>query len=265
MITFYSQNVWNSFPTSYRNTLISSLISDFDADICVFQECGPKTTRSGEAPLPELLEDTYAEVCPDIADSNYTPVFYKKDKFDVPDSGYFLYDGLNDSNSKSVTWAVLKEKASSVRFAAVSTHFWWMSESEKDNEQRLKNVDQLYELCESVIKKYDVPVIIGGDFNNGKNAEQGDEPYKYMLQKGFCDIRLGADETTDEYTHHDYPILNEDGTFEKGALPKRNLDYIFTYGIYPVKAKKFDVITSQKALDSSDHCPLIGELEFFNS
>ena len=262
MITIYDQNVWNYSPASYRNTLIRSLISEFDADICAFQECGPETNRSARLALPALMEDEYLEVCPEYANVNFTPVFYKKDKFLLLDSGYFLYDGLNDSDSKSVTWAVFEEKNSSDKFAVISTHFWWMFTSEKDNEQRLRNVDQLYEISNYIIKKHNVPVIIGGDFNNGKNSMQGEEPYKYMLEKGFCDIRLSAKETTDEYTHHEYPILNGDSIYEKGSLPEKNLDYIFTYGNYPLKAKKFDIITTQNALDSSDHCPLIGIFDF---
>ena len=262
MITFYSQNVWNYNPSEYRNKLIRSLVSDFDADICSFQECGPTTNRVGECPLPSLMADTYEEVCKEFADRNFTPVFYKKEKFNLIDSGYVLYEGLNDVNSKSITWAVLEEKLSSKKFAVISTHFWWMFESEKDNEQRLKNVDQLKAVCDDIIKKYDVLVIIGGDLNNGKNSDQGDRPYRYMLQKNFSDVRITAKETTDEYTHHDYPVLNEEGIYENGPFPVRNLDYIFTYGEKTAEAKKFDVITSQKALNSSDHCPLIAWLEF---
>ena len=103
MITFYSQNVWNYNPSEYRNKLIRSLVSDFDADICSFQECGLTTNRVGECPLPSLMADTYEEVCKEFADRNFTPVFYKKEKFNLIDSGYVLYEGLNDVNSKSIT------------------------------------------------------------------------------------------------------------------------------------------------------------------
>lgn len=262
MITFYCQNVWNYSPSQYRNKLIRSLISDFDADVCMFQEFGPDTICSGELPLPSLMENVYEKVCKETVKRNFTPVYYKRDKFNLIDSGYFLYDGFNDADSKSVTWAVMEERSSLSKFAVISTHFWWMFSSEKDNEQRLRNVDELYEICNKIKEKHDVPIIVGGDLNNGKNAEQGEEPYNYMIQKGFADVRFHAEETTFTFTHHDYPILNEAGIYEKGALPVRNLDYIFTFGNYPVKPKKFDVITTQKALDSSDHCPLIAKIDF---
>ena len=261
MLTFFSQNVWNSNPCDFRIKLIRSLVSDFNADICMFQEFGPYSVRNAKEPLHILMSDEYIEACPDVSDKNYTPVFYKKDCFDVIDSGYLLYDGLNDADSKSVSWVVLKDKKNGNSFAVASTHFWWMAEKEEDFTQRLANVDQLKEVCDGIVAKHNVPVIVSGDFNNGKNSEQGEEPYKKMLSIGFKDVRLIADVTTDMMTHHKYPVQMPDDTFEKGEMPERNLDNIFVYGDFDVKAKMFDVLTSDKALTTSDHCPLIAKIE----
>jgi len=262
MITLYSQNVWNAAPAAFRNKLTDSIIRRVNPDVCAFQECGPYSIRTGEAPLPELISDLYTEVCPELSEENYTAVFYKKDKFSLLDSGYFLYDGFNDANSKSVCWGLLEEKETGIRFVLASTHFWWKIDSEQDFLQRIENANQLKAFCDEITAKYQVPVIIGGDFNNGKNSEQGDEPYQYMLKQGFCDIRLTAEETTDEYTHHDYPKLMEDGTYLCPTMPERNIDYIFTYGKNAPMAKRFEILTDEISLTSSDHCPLIGYFEF---
>ena len=98
----------------------------------------------------------------------------------------------------------------------------------------------------------EVAIDIGGDFNNGKDSEQGDEPYQKMLKKDLCDIRLTADVTIDSYTHHEYPEEMEDGTWVTSEMPVRTLDQIFTYGEYHIKVLEFDILTSQKALDSSE-------------
>jgi len=262
MLTFYSQNVWNSNPCHFRTPIVRSLVSDFNADICMFQEFGPFSVRKGDKPLQNLMSDEYTEICPYISHKNYTPVFYKTDCFDLIDDGYLLYDGLNDADSKSVSWCVLKDKRNGVMFAVASTHFWWMFDNEEDFAQRLANVDQLRAVCDGIIAKHNVPVIIGGDFNNGAFSEQGEEPYKKMLSLGFRDMRLVSEKTTDCLTHHEYPVEMPDGTFTKGEMPERNLDNIFIYGDFDVKALSFDVITSDKALTSSDHCPLIGCIEF---
>lgn len=253
MFSLYSHNIWNYYPTDDRNPLIRSLIDDFDADICAFQECSYTSNRVGNFPICELMKDKYTELGPGLY--NFTPVFYKAEKFNIIDNGYLLYDGLNDVNSKSVTWAVLEDKIEKNRFAVMSTHFWWKAESEKDNLQRLENARQLKALCDEVVKKYNVPVIIGGDFNNGKNSSQGDEPYHFMLKTGFKDIRLTASETTKKHTHRICKYEEGKKAYAPLIEPCITIDYIFTYGegILPLK---FDVLSSEKALMTSDHCPL---------
>ena len=192
----YSQNIWNHNPVEYRNSLVYSLVMQSGADICMFQECGPATNRTGSAAISELMKYEYTEVCPEKANVNFTPVYYKTDKYDLIDSGYYLYTGLNDASSKSVTWAVLEKKESANRFAALSTHFWWKYDSEVDNQQRIQNARELKNICDQIAGEYEVTIVIGGDFNNGENSEQGDEPYKTMLQMGFKDLRLISSKTT---------------------------------------------------------------------
>ncbi len=261
----YCHNVWNGIPCAYRSRVIRGLISDFDADICFFQECGPKTMRigDGESPLPVLMSDVYTEAYCIAAGKNYTPIFYKTSKYNELDSGYFLYDGFNDSNSKSFSWAVLEEKETGKRFIAVSTHLWWRFDSEEDNRQRLQNVAQLKEFLDDIISKTGLPVIIGGDFNNGLGTPQGDEPYQKMLKDGFCDMRLAAEETTDMRTCVDnYPQYLPDKTTAPRSNPDCTIDYIFTYNADDIKLKKFDVLNNEMARRSSDHSPLLGIFEF---
>lgn len=257
----YSQNVWNCLPAAYRNRLVRGLVADVDADVCLFQECAPDTVRRGddEAPLADLLADGYAEVCPELAHKNFTAVFYKKDVYRLVDGGWVLYDGLNDRDSKSITWAVL-EAADGKRVAVASTHLWWRWDDEADNRQRLDNVRQLKAICDGIAEKYGVPVIVGGDFNCGENAPTGEEPYRLAVELGFRDLRFSAPDTTMQYTHRFCEPRAVNGVHETSALPDENLDYIFTYGegVVPVS---FAVPTDEAALKSSDHCPLVGRVE----
>ena len=133
-LSVYCQNVWNSTPLN-RTALQRDLIFDLDADVCCFQECGPKTIRAGAEALPPMLAERYEEVPTSVGEQNYTPVFYKRDRFDLIESGYTLFAGKNDANSKSVTWAILEDKASGVRFGIGSTHFWWKCNEPDDNAQ----------------------------------------------------------------------------------------------------------------------------------
>lgn len=264
MIKLYSQNVWNVLPIDNRSVLVRQMVEEFDADFCAFQECGPNTSRTGKTPLPVLMSDKYAEVCPEKAGVNYTPVFYKKDKYNVIEAAYHVYTGFNDVNSKTLTWGVFEDKQTGDKLAFMSTHFWFKARGDIDTEQRIQNARELKEACDYIIEKYNIPVVASGDFNNGRGSETGEKPYQFMIEQGFKDIRHCAEETTDMFTYHEYPVLDPvKGIYvnKPDALPAFDLDFIFIYGPDKIKAKKFEVITSEVALNSSDHCPLQGTFE----
>lgn len=264
MLTFYSQNIWNMSPAGYRNKLVRSLVADFDADVCAFQECGPVTNRASKPSIVNAMGDAFAEAMPEVARGNYTPIFYRKDKFCLLDKGYLQYAGLNDGKSKGVSWAVLEEKETGKRLAFASTHFWYKARGQEDTDQRIANARQLKEVCDGIVAQYGIPVIIGGDFNNGENAKQDDAPYRAMLEWGFRDARYLAEEsTTQRYTCGDgYPLIQLDGGFLPCPVePHFCIDYILIYGEPSVQVKQFHIETNRKARTSSDHCPLVCRLE----
>ncbi|MBQ7320838.1 MAG: endonuclease/exonuclease/phosphatase family protein [Clostridia bacterium] len=254
-LSVYCQNVWNSTPLN-RTALQRDLIFDLDADVCLFQECGPKTIRADAEALPPMLAERYEEVPTEVGEQNYTPVFYKRERFDLIDHGYILYKGKNDANSKSVTWAILAEKASGVRFGVCSTHFWWRCNEPDDNAHRLSNAAELYACAMDMKQRFDVPVIIGGDLNCGKLASQGEEPWLWLCDR-LIDVRAAAPITTEMLTHHAYPVKDENGLFCDAEMPKRTLDHMFVTEHPNIALRSFEVDTSRRALATSDHCPLI--------
>lgn len=254
-VTLYNHNVWNSTPLN-RTALMRDLIFDLDADVCCLQECGPKTIRMGAEALPPMLAERYLEVPVEVGDLNYTPVFYKRDRFSLIDSGYHLYEGKNDANSKSITWAILEEKGSRVRFGVCSTHFWWKHESEEDNRWRLSNAAALYDCMIGLRDRFGVPVLAGGDLNCGRFSAQGEAPWQWLCEH-LLDARAVASQTTDMLTHHSYPIKDESGMFCDGEMPRRTLDHVFVTDHPYIKIDSFEVDTTRRALTTSDHCPLI--------
>lgn len=259
MYRLYNHNIWNFNPPEDRNLLIHSLIEEFDADFCTFQECSHTSNRLGKFPIQDLLKDKYTEV--GIGMLNYTPVFFKTEKFNLIDSGYFLYDGLNDANSKSVTWAVMEDKENKKRFIVMSTHFWWRADGESDALQRIENAKQLKKFCDEMISKYNLPIIIGGDFNNGLNSTQGDSAYHYMVENNFKDVRFTAPESTDHHTcRSQYKLSEGEKAYTEAGDADITIDYIFTYGdgITPIS---FKVDSSEKARLTSDHHPLLALFE----
>lgn len=263
MIRLYNHNIWGNtkMPIGERNRLIREMIAEYQPDFCSLQECNPSTSRVGDDPMQEILADVYAEASLENQMRNFTPVFYKKDAWDLIDSGFEPYEGLNDGQSKSITWAVLEQKSSKKRVCMVSTHFWYKAAAEEDFLQRIENVKQLKARCDALYAAFGVPIIVSGDLNNGKGSSQGEAPYFAMVEQGFVDIRHKAADTTDSHTIHHYPLQGADGLYFCNEMPSKTLDYIFTYGEH-LTPEKFAVVTSDIALRSSDHCPLIGDFEF---
>jgi len=260
-ITLYCQNIWNH-RYGNRNALINELIRECDADVCCYQECGHKTNRAGHQPIEELMADVYEEAYTDVGRINYTPVFYKREKYESIKSGYFLYEGKNDANSKSVTWIILEDKETKVRFGVCSTHFWWKNDSEDDNQQRIANANALADCVEKLRDEYGVPVIACGDLNCGRFAGQGEEPY-FALRERLLDARVECPITTDKLTHHPYPVEQEDGTYTPGKAPTNTLDHVFFTEHKNINPLSFDVDVSDKARTTSDHCPLLFKAEIY--
>lgn len=261
----FDQNIWGNMKSDQRianrNDLIRDLVISYDPDVVAFQECNPKTSRAPECNVAKKLLFAYDEAASDCADHNFTPLFYHRERVEYLGGGWQLFEGKNDKDSKSFTWALLREKKTDQRVIFLSTHFWWKWESEEDDLQRMANARQLCDFCDALFAKHPVPILVTGDLNSGAGAHQGEGAYRKMLSLGMRDVRFLAESSTDTFTHHPYPILNEKGVYADGAMPIKNLDYVFSYKKPPARMCRFEVVTSQNALDSSDHCPLLFDFE----
>lgn len=269
MIRLYDHNVWGNHvhvPIGNRHQLIRRMIDQYQPDFCTVQECSVKVSRQGDQALPRVLADTYEEAAAEAANRNHTPLFYHRERFTLVEDGFVPFPAICEEvfdTTKSLTWAVLEHKATGKRIGVVSTHFWFKQRLPRDNEQRLNNAAQVKTVCDDIVARYNVPVLVSGDFNCGVTAPLGDEPYRWLVSQGFQDVRHLAEITCDTKTcRHEYPVQDEQGNFH-GHLPiDTTIDYMLLYNGGSLKVKAFDVLTCQDALDSSDHCPLIGDFEW---
>ena len=254
----YNQNVWG-WTVGDRLGVIRNLIRRENPDICTFQEFNPVNVRGASVPLQTLLSDEYIEACSQSSPTTHLAIFYKASKFKEVDSGLHLFSGFNDSNSKGVMWAVLKEISSGNLYAVASTHFWWEFQKAEDDIQRVQNARDLKQVIDNVQTKYSIPFFIAGDLNSGHVAPQKADGYEEMLRLGLKDVRHIAKTSTDNFTLHEYPVMMENGTYAPAPMPKETIDYIFVTSDFVGEIEKFDVLVDNEALKSSDHCPLIAE------
>ncbi len=240
------------------------LYEGYAPDIIGLQECSP-TARSGKSAITALLKaQGYTEVpavAKNTAKSNYTPLFYRADRFTLLEYGHVLFDGQNDSGSKGVTWGVFQSLTDGEKVAVLSTHYWWESKKPQDNLDRESNARQCLEVIETIKTKYDCPVILGGDFN----CTDSSSPYGILTKSGMHDVQSTSAKTENVRTHHSYPTYDEDlGLWADPVSPsggyEKSIDHILSVG-EGLSAKRFDVVTDLYALLSSDHCPMVFDFD----
>ena len=238
-------------PFALRGEMLGELYAAYDPDILGFQEF----TAKADGIVHHL--DGYTKVA--VANNSsriFVSLFYKADKFDVLDSGFHKYtDGEND-DSKSVCWAVFKDKQSGDVFAVASTHFSWKAEA---GEARKTDARQLVEIIAKIEAEHNCPILFGGDFNCNPSSE----PYGIITSSGAVDVQGVAEQTTVSNTAHTVGTFNQElGIYNLPIAPDKNygnsIDHIFLDGKTDnISLKKFLICTDEYALLSTDHTPLI--------
>lgn len=166
------ENQW-----TYRKDLAANVIKFYDVDIFGAQEVLHHQ-------LTDLLERlpgyTYVGVGREDGKTKgeYSPIFFKKDRFTVEDSGNFwLAEDMNAIGKKGwdaacervATWAILKDKVSGKKFFFLNTHL--------DHVGKVARHEGASLVLEQVkVKGKNLPSIVTGDFN----AAPEDEPIQVL-------------------------------------------------------------------------------------
>ena len=180
-------------------------------------------------------------------DGEFSPVFFKKDKFDfiegntdwiseTPDVPSWSWD---TACTRVCSYAKLRDKESGNIFVAMNTHLDHISVEARKNGVRLIN---------EFAKNIDCPIVITGDFNIPEKTDC----YPDMIGYGiFKDTKFEAPVTEDTFTFHEF--FHHNG--ERSVI-----DFVFiTEGF---KALVYHVIQDKiNGAFPSDHCPVLAEID----
>ncbi len=254
----------SKYPVPFRTRSVVEMLQSYSPDVLGLQECSPNSRASGTDIVDYLDFYGYSEVKVTVTNSkksNYTPLFYNPKTVKVIESGYDYYPGsFNDGGSKSITWAVFEVLKSGERFGVCSTHFFYQSDA---GDGRVENATMLADRCIEIYKKYNCPVLAGGDLN----CSSGSAPLKKLISKGLKHIREVAKATNAYKTHHAYPEYSTTlKYYDTFTMPTKeyakSIDHVFSYMADDVTFHNYQVITEDYALMSSDHCPILIDLSF---
>lgn len=236
----------------YRKDAVADFIKSQNLDVVGMQEVLHNQLEDLKARLPE-----YAEVGVGRKDGKtqgeYSPLFFKKDRFDVLDSNTFWlsqypdsvgFIGWDGACTRIATWAKLKDRTSGKIIMAINTHF-----DHVGTEARTKSALLIIEKIKEIAG--DSPAVLTGDFNVSEkwNAYQTITNNDFVMKDAFkiAEKREGVD-----YTFHNFGRIAADSC--------EKIDYIFVTPQIRVTNEYIPAEVPGKFL--SDHNPHVATLEF---
>jgi endonuclease/exonuclease/phosphatase family metal-dependent hydrolase len=180
-------------------------------------------------------------------EGEFSPVFYKRDKFTLLDKGWFWISETPDVPSlgwdscciRICSYAKLKDNETGKIFVAMNTHL-----DHVGNEARKQGVKMLNEKA----KEFNCPTFVTGDFNIPEHTDC----YVDMIEPGlFKDAKFLAPVLENTYTFH--PFFHHNG-------PHDIIDFIFVTDGF--KVNNYHVADDKlHGAYPSDHSPVIVDIE----
>ncbi len=220
-----------------RAERLMAVLDQCDPDVIGFQEAVPEWMEI----LQERLGGRYQYVLKYRAKGSQegTPIFYKKDRFSLADTGYFWLSETPDQESKGwdadyyriCSWVKLTERATGKQFVHFNSH-WDFTEAPQLGSAALTIARA---------KEQSMPVVCTADYNMSWDAKAYQEMTAY-----FTDVNQQRDP---QVTYQNY-----------GGEDEKLIDYVFERGFTPVSYRVLTEKPDGKYV--SDHFGLLSELTF---
>ena len=239
------ENQW-----SKRKENLASMLEFYEADICGMQEVLVGQIRDLTKLLPTY---TYVGVGRDDAKEGgeFSPIFFKKEKYTVLESNTFWLSQTPEKPSKSwdaalnriVTYAKLKDNKTKKVFYVFNTHFDHIGQV-----ARRESAKMLVAKIKAIDPK--IPVILTGDFNSTPTEEP-----TIIINDGLIDAQKVSKQA------HFGPASTFNG-FESKEIAGKLIDYIFL-NTNKIKVLKHATLSNTwGGRFASDHHAVLTQLEF---
>lgn len=246
----YKNNIDSINGWEFRRDNVASLLKYHDADIIGMQEAMFDQIYDMEKRLPGY--DWYGVARMTGPSGECTPIFYRKDRFVLLDSGTFWYSETPDvKESKSwdayfpriASWGKFRDKATKKEFFFFNTHFDHRGEIARQNSALV-----LLKQIEKIAKGK--PVIVTGDFNSRETSVAYSNITGSGVLKDAVQVSKGG---------HYGPINTSAGFFVTNRPPRARIDYVFVNDRVVVK-RTATLTDQQEGRYFSDHLALAADV-----
>lgn len=182
-----------------------------------------------------------------------SPVFFKKDKYDLLKSGTFWLSKTPEKASRGwdamfnriCTYAVLEDKDTGFIYAHFNAHFDHLGVI-----ARLESVAVIAEKIAEIAP--DIPVVLTGDLND----YEGEDMYARVLESGLRDTKtLAKTVSGGNITYHGYSDLVE---------KDRPIDFVFA-NAFASEVESYAVVSEEiNGIYASDHHPVVSKMTMIN-
>jgi endonuclease/exonuclease/phosphatase family metal-dependent hydrolase len=246
----YDITTSNASPWTERHSAISSQIKRFEVDIIGMQEV---LVHQREQLLLDLPGFASVGVGRDdgINTGEFSPIFYKKERFQILISGTFWLSPTPDVPSKGwdaalnriCTYAEFLDIQSKDTFWVLNTHFDHVGET-----ARMKSAELILQKIKEVTKGTNQAVIFCGDLNLND-----DHPTITFLQSQLKDALLNAKQVKTKMNR----TFNN---FDLTTPASKRIDYIFAND--KVRVESYQTIVEPYGISyPSDHFPIFTTLK----
>lgn len=231
-----------------RSQIVTAILDQYAPDSFGVQEATPEWLDI----IDDKLDDLYARVgegrSPIEMFTEYSAVYYRKDKFNLLDSGTIWLSetpekkytkDFDSKHNRIASWAVLENKETGVKYTHINTHLDHVLESTRVEQSKVL-LNKIAEL------EKETTIICTGDFNTYETAQA----YSVMTEK-MTDTKLVAKNSDTGITFHKYGTIEE---HKDGAI-----DFIFaTEG---TETEMYKIIRDTfKGFYPSDHYPIVADV-----
>lgn len=242
-LTSMSFNVYVGAPPPQREISVLQTILSCSPDTLGVQEASPSWMEFFEKNLNHIY-GYVGEGRDGLSNGEYNAIFYKKDRFELIESGTKWLSDTPDTVSKFpesclfriFTYAILSEKASGIKFLVINTHLDHIGPAPRNRQAPV--------ILDFIKKHPSYPVVFTGDLNDTPESEI----FKVISGRLTSAASL-------------VPDAEEIHTFHNYGAADVTLDYIF---VSPegINVSDYRVITDEaNGMLPSDHYPVLIEYQ----
>ena len=276
----------NPAPFEVRSEMYRKFVDEILPDVVGMQEVTPRWRRYLDTVVFGDAYDSVGERRSDRSGGEANPIYYRKDRFELVNSGTFwLSDTPEEVGSRTeganaprvCTWTVLKDKESGTLFAHMNTHLDHRGKNDAETAAAVREAQAAVLVRFAAQKFADMPLFLTGDLNCGRSDGKGGITAVYQMITGgrevpgedgtpyrlaLADSRFDAPVTVDE--KHTATLTKYYGGTGKGAA-REPIDYVF-YSPAGVEAHSYQTfLISENDVWISDHLPVFATFRIQNA